>query len=81
MNEDQPFEMPPPGIVADWCAQRAWCNNIDDKDRLIHEMSSNTIRQLIIDRNKALSRAEQWEAEAMTYAAILYGPNQKGGAA
>lgn len=81
MSSDVPPPAPAPGVLADMLARRSWDNDVEDGDRLLLEWAADTIRQLVIDKVKAMSRAEQWEAEAMTYAAILYGPNQKGGAA
>lgn len=81
MSSDVPPPAPAPGVLADMLARRSWDNDVSDGDRLLLEWASDTIRRENVEKNKALSRAEQWEAEAMTYAAILYGPNQKGGAA
>ncbi len=47
MNEDQPYELPAPSAVADMCAAKAWCNDIDDHCRMLLEMSADTIRLLM----------------------------------
>jgi hypothetical protein len=58
----------------------SWSEHIDDQTRMLLERGADTIRALIVLNNKLSNRAEHLEAEAATYAAILYGP-QKGGAA
>lgn len=63
------------------CARRAWDDNVDDKSRQLLEWAADTIRALLIANGRYANRAEHLEAEAATYAALLYGPNQKGGAA
>lgn len=59
----------------------AWEDSIDDRSRQLLEWAADTIRGLIIANGRYVNRAEHLEAEAATYAALLYGPNQKGGAA
>lgn len=61
------------------CARRAWDEDVDDKSRQLLEWAADTIRALLIANGRYANRAEHLEAEAATYAALLYGP--KGGAA
>jgi hypothetical protein len=44
--KDNPYELPPPSIVADLCAQRAWDDEVDDDTRLRLEFAADTIRHL-----------------------------------
>ena len=81
MDCDAPPPAPAAGILADLCARRAWDDDVDDKSRLLLEWAADTIRALLIANGRFANRAEHLEAEVQTYAALLYGPNQKGGAA
>lgn len=81
MSTETPPPAPAPGVLADMCARRSWDNDTDDASRQLLEWAADVIRLLIVDRVKAINRAEHLEAEVQTYAALLYGPNQKGGAA
>lgn len=81
MATDNPYPAPAPLILADLCAQAAWIENIDDHTRKLLEWSADTIRDLIVANGRYANKAEHFEAEAATYASLLYGPNQKGGAA
>ena len=81
MSSQSPYPCPAAGVLADLCAQAAWLDGIDDHTRLLLEWSADTIRALLIANGRYANRAEHLEAEAATYAALLYGPNQKGGAA
>jgi hypothetical protein len=80
MQADNPYPCPAPCILADQLAMHSWSEHIDDQTRMLLEWGADTIRALIVLNNKLSNRAEHLEAEAATYAAILYGP-QKGGAA
>lgn len=77
--------MPPPapaaGVLADLLARRAWDDDVRDGDRLLLEWAADTIRSILVANARYANRAEHLEAEVQTYAALLYGPNQKGGAA
>lgn len=77
--------MPPPapaaGVLADLLARRAWDDDVNDGDRLLLEWAADTIRAILVANARYANRAEHLEAEVQTYAALLYGPNQKGGAA
>jgi len=58
---DNPYELPPPSIVADLCAQRAWDDEIDDDTRLRLEFAADTIRMLmqrLVRQALHLERAE-----------------------
>ena len=81
MASDNPYPPPAPGVLADMCALASWQDDLDDNVRKLLEWAADTIRGSEIERGRALSRCEHLEAEAATYAALLYGPNQKGGAA
>lgn len=62
MNEDKPYRLPAPSVVADMLAQRAWHDDIDDDTRLLAEMGADTIR-LLMQRCIVLARRnEQLEA-------------------
>lgn len=63
------------------CARRSWDDDTDDASRQLLEWAADVIRSLVVDRCQAINRAEHLEAEAATYAEMLYGRNQKGGAA
>jgi len=61
MSCENPYELPPPSIVADLCAQRAWDDEIDDDTRLRLEFASDTIRHLmqrLVRQALHLERAE-----------------------
>jgi len=61
MSCDNPYELPPPSIVADLCAQRAWDNEVDDDTRLRLEFAADTIRELmqrLVRQALHLERAE-----------------------
>lgn len=77
--------MPPPapaaGVLADLLARRAWDDDVNDGDRLLLEWAADTIRAILVANARYANRAEHLEAEVQTYASLLYGPNQKGGAA
>lgn len=75
-----PYPPPAPGVLANMCAQAAWREGLDDQVRLLLEWSADTIRGCEIERGRALQRAEHLEAEAATYAAMIYGSNRNGGA-
>lgn len=81
MDCDAPRPAPAAGILADLCATRAWDDAIDDHSRQLLEWAADTIRALLVANGRYANRAEHLEAEVQTYAALLYGPNQKGGAA
>ena len=81
MECDEPLPAPAGGVLADLCATRAWDDAVHDYDRQLLEWAADTIRALIVANGRYVNRAEHLEAEAATYAALLYGPNQKGGAA
>lgn len=81
MDCDAPPPAPAAGVLADMCARRSWDDDVDDKSRQLLEWAADTIRALLIANGRYANRAEHLEAEAATYAALLYGPNQKGGAA
>lgn len=81
MAEHNPYPLPAAGILADMCAVAAWDDDVDDHARKLLEWSADTIRALLIANGRYVNRCEHLEAEAATYAALLYGPNQKGGAA
>lgn len=58
---DNPYDLPPPSIVADLCAQRAWDDDIDDDTRLRLEFAADTIRHLmrrLVRQALHLERAE-----------------------
>lgn len=58
---ENPYELPPPSIVADLCAQRAWADDIDDDTRLRLEFAADTIRALmrrLVRQALHLERAE-----------------------
>jgi hypothetical protein len=81
MSPESANHRPAPSILADMCAVAAWDDQIDDYARKLLDMAADTIRGLIVANGRYANRAEHYEAEAATYAALLYGPNQKGGAA
>jgi len=60
--KDKPYDLPPPSIVADLCAQRAWADDIDDDTRLLLEWAADTITGSKLERGRALGRAERLEA-------------------
>ena len=80
MASDNPYPAPAAGVLADMLARRAWDDDLNDADRVLFEQAADTIRALLIANGRYANRAEHLEAEAATYAALLYGP-QKGGAA
>jgi hypothetical protein len=58
---DNPYKLPPPSIVADMCAQRAWDDEVDDDTRLRLEFAADTIRELmqrLVRQALHLERAE-----------------------
>ena len=81
MATDNPYQAPAAGVLADMCARAAWTDDLDDHSRMLLEWAADTIRALLIANGRYANRAEHLEAEVQTYAALLYGPNQKGGAA
>ena len=81
MAVENPYPRPAPSVLADMCAVAAWMDDIDDESRKLHEWAADCIRELVVAHGRQVQRAEQLEAEAAGYAALLYGPNQKGGAA
>jgi len=61
MSCENPYELPPPSIVADLCAERAWDDEIDDDTRLRLEFAADTIRHLmqrLVRQALHLERAE-----------------------
>jgi hypothetical protein len=64
MSIDNPYELPPPTIVADLCAQRAWDDEVDDDTRLRLEFASDTIRGLMRRCVELAKRNETLEAMA-----------------
>lgn len=78
---ENPYQLPAPSVVAALCAHAAWRDDVSDRDRVYLEWAADTIRALLLDKCRLLSRAEHLEAEADEYATLLYGPNQQGGAA
>jgi hypothetical protein len=61
MSCENPYELPPPSIVADLCAQRAWDDEVDDDTRLRLEFAADTIRHLmqrLVRQALHLERAE-----------------------
>jgi len=46
MSADNPA-LPPPNVVANLCAQRAWDDDVDDGTRLRLELAADTIRVLM----------------------------------
>jgi len=79
---DKPYELPPPLIVADLCAQQAWENDIDDESRLRLEMAADTIRALHLRLMQNAKTLEKTEADAYEMARYLKSiSQQKGGAA
>lgn len=81
MDCESPVPPPAAGVLADMCARRSWDDDTDDRSRQLLEWAADTIRALLVANGRYANRAEHLEAEAATYAALLYGPNQKGGAA
>lgn len=81
MASGNPYPAPPAGILADSLARRAWDDDLSDNDRILIEQAADTIRALLVANGRYANRAEHLEAECATYAALLYGGNQKGGAA
>jgi hypothetical protein len=61
---DKPYELPAPMVVADMCALQAWMDDIDDNSRLLHEMSADTIRDLMKRCMKLAQTIERMEAAA-----------------
>lgn len=56
-----PYELPPPYVVADLCAQAAWRDEVDDDTRLRLEFAADTIRALMrrcVRLSQTLERAE-----------------------
>ena len=80
MSTDAPPPPPAAGVLADMCARRSWDNDTDDASRQLLEWAADTIRAILVANGRYANRIEHVEAEAATYAALLYGP-QKGGAA
>ena len=61
MASDNPYPLPAPSIVADYCAQAAWRDDIDDDLRLRLEHAADTIRLLmrrLVRQALHLERAE-----------------------
>ena len=57
-----PYEMPPPSIVADLCAQAAWGEGVSDDNRLRLEWAADTIRVLMARLVRQAMRLERTEA-------------------
>jgi hypothetical protein len=56
-----PYELPPPNVVANLCAQRAWDDDLDDGTRIRLEFAADTIRALmkrLVRQAMHLERAE-----------------------
>lgn len=81
MDCEAPIPAPSPNILADLSARRSWDEGVSDHCRQLHEWNADTVRSLIVEIARLKNRNEHLEAEVATYAALLYGPNQKGGAA
>jgi hypothetical protein len=81
MGCDNPYPSPAPLVLADLCAVMAWRDDIPDDVRMALEWSADMHRAKEVEIGRVLHRNEQLEAENETYAKLLYGPNQKGGAA
>lgn len=77
---DTPEPAPPPGILSDMTARRAWDEDVSDQCRQLHEWNADTVRAQNVLIGRLRCEKEHLEAEVATYVAILYGP-QKGGAA
>lgn len=46
-NDDAPFDLPPPRVMADTLMARAWDDDTPDRERLLLEQSALTITHLI----------------------------------
>jgi hypothetical protein len=40
-------ELPPPVAVAEQLVERSWADDLDDRDRLLHEQAARTIRRMM----------------------------------
>ena len=82
MNEDKPYDLQPPLIVADMLAIRAWEDDVDDDTRLLCEMGADTIRGMNVRMMRLARLLEKTEADAARMAAYIKSlAGQKGGAA
>jgi hypothetical protein len=61
-NDDKPYTLPAPMVVADRAEQRAWDDDCDDVSRLVLEMAADTIRQLMTRCVTLAAAAERVEA-------------------
>lgn len=71
MDCDTPPPAPAAGVLADLCARRAWDDDVSDNDRMLLEWAADTIRALLIANGRFANRAEQMDAKAQTYAALM----------
>jgi hypothetical protein len=46
-SDELPVELPPARVLADRCLDRAWADDVDDRDRLLLEQASGVIGELL----------------------------------
>lgn len=46
-DDDQPFDLPAPRMLAEACLSRAWDDDVDDRDRLLLEQAARVIEHLL----------------------------------
>lgn len=61
-NDDKPYTLPAPTVVADRAERRAWDDDCDDDSRLVLEMAADTIRALMARCVAVAAAAERVEA-------------------
>ena len=60
-RDDRPFDLPAPRVLADQCMERAWDDDVPDRERLLLEQAAVTITHLLA---RLAMVAEHAEAKA-----------------
>ncbi len=47
-QDDPPFDLPSPGVLADACMVRAWDDDTPDRERLLLEQAARLIEHLLV---------------------------------
>jgi len=66
-DDDQPFDLPAPRVLADTLMGRAWDDDCDDRERLLLEQAARVIEHLLarlaIATERAEARRASWHSE------------------
>jgi hypothetical protein len=57
-NDDAPFDLPAPRVLADTLMSRAWDDDVPDRERLLLEQAARVIEHLLARLAMATEHAE-----------------------